>query len=520
MSISGYLNPTAPEFLPRNLLPITFFVPTRFYLPPPAPFYPNFTGALPLPLTSMTPTRAVMLLSAPNDVTESSIRRDLQVFGDVRGVQMERADEGIVTVHFYNLKDSQRALKEIRNRHMQQHCYTAARGLISGGLVWAQFVFPQLNAVPQGNNQGSLVIMNLEPTVSSTTLRQIFKVYGEVKELRETPYKRQQRFVEFYDVRDASIALREMDGKSINGKSIVVQYSRPGGFSRKLFLASRFNHYFPPPPPLMLTHHHRRSQLRRKGSMKANTRRSQNQHYERRQEKYNVNTNRTKKYMRNNRSDEYFVINEETFAGESSGYRDGRTTVMIKNIPNKYSQKLLLEMLDTHCNDCNQKIIDQGNKAPMSSYDFVYLPIDLSNKCNVGYGFVNMTTPQAVFRFYKAFHNQHWGVLNSTKICEVTYARLQGIESIKEHFKKTRLPGVETEKYMPVLFSPPRDGLLMTEPIPIADLGTKPVEEDSCHYGEDRSVVSCSSDKTLEEGSDGEKLENGGVSDDESKTVV
>ncbi|VVA94412.1 unnamed protein product [Arabis nemorensis] len=530
---SGNLNPTAPAFLPANLYPTPFFIPTRIYhpLPPPLyplhlpPFFPNFTGPLlpppyHLPLTSITPTRAVMLLSVPGDVTESSIRRDLEVFGEVRGVQMEIVNEGIVTVHFYNLRDSQRALKEIRNkRHMQQEqagsggagCYTAARGLISGRFVWAHFVFPQLTAVPQGNNQGSLVIMNLEPTVSSSTLRQIFQVYGEVKELRETPYKREQRFVEFYDVRDAALALREMDGKSIDGKPIVVQFSRPGGFSRKLFLASRFNknfffnHHFPPPPPA-LTYHHRRlpssaGQFRRKGSMKVNTRRNQKQPYER-QEKYINNTKRTKEHVNKNVSDGCFVINEDAIAGESSGCRDGRTTVMIKNIPNKYSQKLLLNLLDSHCNDCNQKIIDEGNNnTPMSSYDFVYLPIDFSNKCNVGYGFVNMTSPEAVWRLYKAFHNQQWGVFKSTKICEVTYARLQ------EHFKKSRGPGVEMEKYMPVLFSPPRDGRLLTEPIPVADLGAKPVSEDSCHSRDDRSVVSCSSDKTLEEGSDGERLE-------------
>lgn len=193
----GNLNPTAPEFLPANLHPIPFFVPTRICIPPPPPppyplrlpaFFPIFAGALPpphLPPTSLTPTRAVMLLSVPGDVTESSVRRDLEVFGEVRGVQMERADEGIVTVHFYNLRNSRRALNEIRERHMQQEQlsfgggYTTARGLVSGQLVWAHFVFPQLTAVPEGNNQGSLVIMNLKPTVSSTTLRQIFQVYGK-----------------------------------------------------------------------------------------------------------------------------------------------------------------------------------------------------------------------------------------------------------------------------------------------------------------------------------------------------
>jgi len=43
----------------------------------------------------------------------------------------------------------------------------------------------------------------------------------------------------------------------------------------------------------------------------------------------------------------------------------------------------------------------------------------------VGYGFVNMTSPEATLRLYKAFHLQHWEVFNSRKICEVTYARVQ-----------------------------------------------------------------------------------------------
>lgn len=204
MSLAGYtgnLNPTAPAYLPAYLQPIPFFIPTRIYLPlplplpPPCPsFHPSFAGALPPPPlpdfqpTSLTPTRALVLLPVPADVTETSLRRDLEVFGEVRGVQMERADEGIVTVHFYNLRDSQRALREIRDCHMHHHhhhqqfrCNTAARGgFVSGKTVWAHFVFPQLTAVPGGNNQGSLVIMNLEPTVSSTTLRRIFQLYGTI----------------------------------------------------------------------------------------------------------------------------------------------------------------------------------------------------------------------------------------------------------------------------------------------------------------------------------------------------
>ena len=45
---------------------------------------------------------------------------------------------------------------------------------------------------------------------------------------------------------------------------------------------------------------------------------------------------------------------------------DSRTTLMIKNIPNKYTSKMLLAA------------IDENHKG---TYDFIYLPIDFKNKC-------------------------------------------------------------------------------------------------------------------------------------------
>ena len=43
---------------------------------------------------------------------------------------------------------------------------------------------------------------------------------------------------------------------------------------------------------------------------------------------------------------------------------DSRTTIMIKNIPNKYSQAMLLESFD---------------RKQKEQYDFFYLPIDFKN---------------------------------------------------------------------------------------------------------------------------------------------
>lgn len=71
-----------------------------------------------------------------------------------------------------------------------------------------------------------------------------------MRELRETPTKKNQKFVEFFDVRDASKALTAMNGKELNGKAIVIEFSRPGGHCRKFFQnALSFNSQQPPPPP-------------------------------------------------------------------------------------------------------------------------------------------------------------------------------------------------------------------------------------------------------------------------------
>ncbi|XP_010556199.1 PREDICTED: protein terminal ear1 [Tarenaya hassleriana] len=557
---AGNLDPTAREFVPGTSNPIPnaihFFTPTSVFFPypppppppatafpplllPPPPQYPNDLQFLPfysppppppetspeplLPPTSVAPTRAVVLISVAADVSESAVRRDVEVFGEIRGVQMERAVEGIVTVHFYDIRNAQTALTEIRERHMQQQFryssgvngggfFPAERGLVVGRAVWAHYAVPATGAVVEGNNQGTLVVLNLDPTISNTSLREIFQVYGAVKELRETPYKKHQRFVEFYDVRDAAKALMEMNGREIHGKPVVIQFSRPGGFNKRLFLSSQ-QHYHnkhllllppPPPPPQDFSGHHPRRRFphspprkppvyHRRGSsavaasmaalslrddaerttkcyVKKSDSSSSDHAYKKHHQERNNNNGVCRYYSRNNNKpskkirDACYVINEDAISESSGVCRDERTTLMIKNIPNKYSQQMLLNMLDSHCIHCNEE-----EDATLSSYDFVYLPIDFNNKCNVGYGFVNMTSPQAAWKLYKAFHHQHWEVFNSRKICEVTYARVQGLEALKEHFKNSKFP-CETEEYVPVAFSPPRDGRNFSEPVPIVDV--------------------------------------------------
>eukprot|EP01017_Pseudomicrothorax_dubius_P007657 TRINITY_DN12406_c0_g2_i6.p1 TRINITY_DN12406_c0_g2~~TRINITY_DN12406_c0_g2_i6.p1 ORF type:complete len:207 (-),score=64.80 TRINITY_DN12406_c0_g2_i6:34-606(-) len=88
-----------------------------------------------------------------------------------------------------------------------------------------------------------------------------------------------------------------------------------------------------------------------------------------------------------------------------------KTTLMIKNIPNKYDQAMLLEKID-------QRFKDQ--------YDFLYLPIDFKNNCNIGYAFINFVDTRFIRRFYEELNGKRWEKFNSEKICSIKYARIQG----------------------------------------------------------------------------------------------
>ncbi|KAH8712492.1 Meiosis protein mei2 [Beauveria bassiana] len=82
---------------------------------------------------------------------------------------------------------------------------------------------------------------------------------------------------------------------------------------------------------------------------------------------------------------------------------DVRTTIMLRNIPNKVDQAML------------KRIVDESS---WGKYDFMYLRIDFANDCNVGYAFINFVD------FVEARGNQRWNCFKSDKVAEISYATL------------------------------------------------------------------------------------------------
>lgn len=122
----------------------------------------------------------------------------------------------------------------------------------------------------------------------------------------------------------------------------------------------------------------------------------------------------------------------------------GTTTAMLRNIPNKYTQQGLVERLH-----------EAGYRYEL---DFIYLPIDFKNKCNVGYAFVNFRTAEACARFGAEYHHcnsrDKLPGYNSKKVCEVSEARFQGCE---ENVRRLQASNVMSElvanpEWLPKLF--------------------------------------------------------------------
>ncbi len=120
--------------------------------------------------------------------------------------------------------------------------------------------------------------------------------------------------------------------------------------------------------------------------------------------------------------------------------RDKRTTIMIKNIPNKYTISSFLTKINVNFKNTN--------------YIF-YLPIDYVNKCNLGFAFINFVEPFHIILFYELYRGKKWKKFNSDKICELLYAKFQGKKELIAHFEKGKVLSMDSEDKRPLILSTP-----------------------------------------------------------------
>lgn len=102
------------------------------------------------------------------------------------------------------------------------------------------------------------------------------------------------------------------------------------------------------------------------------------------------------------------------------------TTMMIRNIPSRYSQQDL--------------VLDLASLGFTGTFDFLYIPMDKNTSSNVGYAFVNFMDPYWANMCKQSFENYRFkrqGHHGSKKMATVSVAHLQGLAKNMEHYEKS-----------------------------------------------------------------------------------
>ncbi|XP_019194150.1 PREDICTED: protein MEI2-like 2 [Ipomoea nil] len=639
------------------------------------------------------PSRTLFVRNINSNVEDSELKYLFEQYGDIRTLYTACKHRGFVMISYYDIRAARTAMRALQNKPLRRR------------KLDIHFSIPKENPSEKDVNQGTLVVFNLDSSVSNEDLRQIFGAYGEVKEIRETPHKRHHKFIEFYDVRAAEAALKALNRSDIAGKRIKLEPSRPGGARRNLMqqLSQDMEHddarsfrnpvgspvansppgswpNFGSPVEPSQSHSYSKSPGLRNfspvnnnmsglasilpshlsnpakiapigkdlgrvshvsqvstdtlsaqavayqhcysfpeqklssssgpvsfddskpsgigtlsgpqflwGSPPVHSERNdssiwstssmgghpfgsnaqgQGYPYSRRQgsllgshhhvgsapsgiplERHfgffpespettylspaafgSASSSRnngsrgmgigspgvmnmgvslagtfteggspTPRMIPLSRNSPIFFgngsyggigVNNSELTGRSRRVESGdqmenkkqyqldlekilsgediRTTLMIKNIPNKYTSKMLLAAIDeTHKN----------------TYDFLYLPIDFKNKCNVGYAFINMVSPSHIISFYEVFNGKRWEKFNSEKVASLAYARIQGKTALVAHFQNSSLMN-EDKRCRPIVFQSEGQETADEEPLPSSNLNVCIRRPDGSYTGD------------------------------------
>ncbi|KAL3638299.1 hypothetical protein CASFOL_017670 [Castilleja foliolosa] len=612
------------------------------------------------------PSRTLFVRNINSNVEDSELKSLFEEYGDIRTLYTACKHRGFVMISYYDIRAARAAMRLLQNKPLRRR------------KLDIHFSIPKDNPSEKDINQGTLVVFNLDASVSNDDLRQIFGTYGEVKEIRETPHKRHHKFIEFYDVRAAEAALKALNRCDIAGKRIKLEPSRPGGARRSLMLqlgqeldqvglpiassptgilidgswsnfgspveqssllaysqtpnsvglspvgsnhlfglasilpshlstplkiapigqntnrgAPHQQHFSVPNPtlcsspgpilsfsdskpssvgtlsgpqflwgspticsnhvnspikggpftprgqrigfPFLGPHHHNHHHV---GSAPSGIQLERHFGFfpESPESSYtNQSTFGVSKFGQSNMGVPFsgnfsesgshssrmmsmsrngpLYFGNGSFGSMADGLIDRgrgrndiathvdnkkhyqldleriangddiRTTLMIKNIPNKYTSKMLLAA------------IDETHKG---TYDFLYLPIDFKNKCNVGYAFINMVYPSHIITFFEAFNGKKWEKFNSEKVAYLAYARIQGKTALVSHFQNSSLMN-EDKRCRPILFQSEEQGTADLEQFPSGNLNIYIRQPDGSYAGDSLDSPTSDPDEKLPE---------------------
>eukprot|EP00928_Gymnodinium_smaydae_P094776 TRINITY_DN8015_c0_g1_i3.p1 TRINITY_DN8015_c0_g1~~TRINITY_DN8015_c0_g1_i3.p1 ORF type:complete len:246 (+),score=21.45 TRINITY_DN8015_c0_g1_i3:111-848(+) len=125
---------------------------------------------------------------------------------------------------------------------------------------------------------------------------------------------------------------------------------------------------------------------------------------------------------------------------ETSQGEEKRTTVMLMNVPRRYTSSKLM------------RTIDSEGFAGM--YDFIYVPMGAA-RTSKGYAFVNLVNPSVAQGFISAFNGFSRWLTASKNTCQAVWAKQhQGLHANIDRYRNSTVLGKSVpEEYKPRLFN-------------------------------------------------------------------
>lgn len=173
---------------------------------------------------SEIPSRCIMLSNVSPLATKDDLIYIFDHFGSYESCDLSNISKGIASVTFFNMEDAQMMRVStiyIRNQQAMKIFYTDT----------------QPYDMKKPKNNGTIVLFHIPKNIEEKELFDIFSKFGKIRQIRSTPTKSYQKFIEFYDIRSAEKALKAYNGKKLTKKSnskVTIEYSRPGGFKKNI----------------------------------------------------------------------------------------------------------------------------------------------------------------------------------------------------------------------------------------------------------------------------------------------
>jgi RNA recognition motif-containing protein len=166
--------------------------------------------------------RALLITNVHPETSESEIQELLNPFNDIRTISIS-LESGTIVVEYFDLR---------RANHIRRNCNNVV--LHDNVICVAYAPLPKIDDPRKPPNNGTIVVFHLPTGITNPQIDSSFGEFGEIRQVRGTPSKPNQKFIEYWDIRDAQKALDALNGQYVMGSRVSIEFSLPGGFRRSV----------------------------------------------------------------------------------------------------------------------------------------------------------------------------------------------------------------------------------------------------------------------------------------------